>query len=108
VFSSTCADIPLSLISTGIAILTSVTQVTIAAGRPQLGCLLPLIELHSLIFHKTCILKLAKIDISKIFNQVPQLSFVLFNFIDIYYLINFKVLENYLKNKGSKMLLTLF
>ena len=97
IISSTSASIPLCLLSlsTSMAILTCMAQVTIATCRPQLCSLLPLIEFYCLIFHKANILELAEVYISKVFNQISHLSFVFFNFTNVYNLVHFKILKDY-------------
>lgn len=68
--SSTGASIPLclSLIATGMTSLTSMAQVTITTGRPYLRGCPSLVDLVCLIFHKTNVLKLAEVNISKVFK----------------------------------------
>ena len=97
IISSTSASIPLCLLSlsASMAILTCMAQVTIATCRPQLCSFLPLIEFYCLIFHKANILELAEVYISKVFNQIPHLSFIFFNFTNVYNLVHFKILQDY-------------
>ena len=103
IISPTCATIPLRLplpSATCMAILTSMAQMTIATCRPHLSYFLSLIKLDCLVFHEASILKLAEINVSKVFNQVSHLCFILFELTNVYYLVHFEILDDYKINKG--------
>ena len=76
-------------------ILACMAQVTIATCRPQFRSFLPLIEFDSLIFHKANIIELSEVYVSKVFNQIPHLSFIFLDFTNVYNLVHFKVLKDY-------------